>query len=192
MVDAVVVDGADHGADSPPAIGRHAALLNEPGQLARVRQVRRDDIGRVDHAGSIDMRSDGVRHGQPRRAQLAQQPPFAKRAHALRAEPEIMIVDEPRDEAAAPIVAQHPRFGAVGDDQHFAAPRSLDRDGAGAPPLAGVEPACDRRLGAIGGDEHEMRPVGDELLVGVHQWLSARRFARSVSTARSTVAGAGR
>ena len=116
------------------------------------------------------MRRDRVRHGQPRRAQLAQQPPFAKRTRALRAEPEVVIVDEARDEAAAPIVAQHPRFVAVGDDEHFAAARGLDRDGA-------ARAATRRRRTSLRsasrarsrGSEHEVPPVGYELLVGAHQ-----------------------
>jgi hypothetical protein len=39
----------------------------------------------------------------------------------------------------------------------------------GALPVAGVEPACDGVSDPICGDEHEMRPVGYELFVGVHQ-----------------------
>src|SRR5688572_8895246 len=100
-----------------------------------------------------------------------------------------MIVDEARDETAAPVVAKHPSFVAAGDNEHLAAARGLERDGAGAPPLAGSEPTRDRRL-AIACDQHQVRPAGYELLVGSHQRLPRRRLARSESTARSTVAGA--
>ena len=48
MVDAAVVDGAHHAADSPPQSAGHAALRDVRRQLARIRQVRRDDVGRVD------------------------------------------------------------------------------------------------------------------------------------------------
>src|SRR6185503_7172207 len=123
------------------------------------------------------------------RAQLAQQPPFAERAHSLSPGPEVMIVDEARDEAAAAIVPQYPGFGAVRDDQHLAATRGLERDGTTAPPLRGVEPSRERRLGALAAHEHDVPPVRYELLVGVHRRASEARAERSVSTARSTMAG---
>jgi hypothetical protein len=126
------------------------------------------DSLRVSGRYDVMMSGDRVRHGQPRGAQLAQQPPLAKRACALLPEPNVVVVDEARNEPAAPIVTQHPRFVAMRDDQHFAAPRGLDRDGACAPPLVRIEPGGKRRLGAIVGGEHEMAPVGHELLVRSH------------------------
>ena len=102
-----------------------------------------------------------------------------------------MIVDESRDEPAAAVVAQHPGFGAVRDDQHLAAARRLDGDGAGAPPLAGIEPVGLGGLARSAASEHDVPAVGRRAssasLIGGSR---ARRAARAAcSTARSTVAG---
>src|SRR5262245_59472505 len=100
-----------------------------------------------------------------------------------------MIVDESRDETAAPIVPQDPRLVAVSDDQHLAAPRGLERDGAAAAPLIGVEPGRERLLGALAHRQHDVPTVANELLAGAHRRTCDWRFAWSVSTAASTVTG---
>ena len=121
---------------------------------------------------------DGVRNRQARRAQGSQQAPLAKRACALGAEPEVVIVDEASDETAAPVMSQYPRLVAVLHDQYFATPRRFDRDGAGAPPFLRIEPIGSGRLaGPIGahrpdavfhGHAHHGRALGTIGTVPVH------------------------
>lgn len=92
-------------------------------------QVRPVTRARADRA-----RRHRCRHGEAAAAQLRHQPPFPERARALAARPDIDIPGETRDDAPAPVVAQH--HGCVGAGEE---PRTVAADAAAGDQTTGVQ-----------------------------------------------------
>ena len=170
--------------------GTRPCAMNQDSLRVSGRYVR-DDVGRVDDAGAIDVRGDGVRHGQPGRVQLAQQPPLAKRARALarraRGSDRRRTARRGRraDSGAAPRFRRRAATMSTAprpDVSIATAPARRHSSASNQPAIGG--------LGAIRGDEHERAArratsFSSACLSGSRAAL--RRAARS--TARSTVAG---
>ncbi len=88
-----------------------------------------------------------------------------------------MILDETRDEPAAVVMPQHPLVVAARDDQHLAAPGSLERHGAGSLPFAGIEPRRHRRFTERGSGQHRVPAVAHDLRVSHRRGLALRARA---------------
>src|SRR5690606_1148234 len=105
----------------------------------------------IREASADDARGDGPRRREPEIGEAREQPPFAERARPIEPGPEVVVLHEPRDRAAAMVMTQHPALVAAVDAAHAAAAGALVEPPRLALDVSVVEKAedvvlCDRRV----------------------------------------------
>ncbi len=112
-------------------------LDHEVRQRLRRRQLFGDQVGPIHETAADVAGRHRRRHRQLAPAQLGEQTPFRKAASPIRAQPQILIIEQLRHQTAATIVPQHPVLPLGTDEAHrSAAARDLDMHAARHPILA--------------------------------------------------------
>jgi hypothetical protein len=122
MPDAARVQPSDTAADRAPARGveRLPAQRLREGQACR--QLLGNEVGAVQGACPRVARGHRARYRQCPFGEPAQQPPLREGARARRAGPEIGVIEELRDQSAAPVMTQYPAEPAFVHEGHRTAP----------------------------------------------------------------------
>src|ERR1700680_2538477 len=135
-----IVESADAATDGNPGEHRQGPGAQALGQGSDYGQALGDEVAGIGEAMMAVARRERRRHRQPRTIQTVGQLPFFERPRALLALPEEAIARDARDQAAAPIVAQHVTLARGSDEVGGAAAARHAVELAARRPVFRIEP----------------------------------------------------